>query len=109
MMKQDYSQVPVMTSEREVKGFLVGNHSELVSPSTPVPSCPRLYGCAQEIGAESSLFDAVRIIAEHDCVLIRDAKKVICGIVTASDISMQFQQLAEPFLMLGDIEIAFVF
>lgn len=32
------------------------------------------------------------------------ADKTICGIVTAYDISAQFQQLSEPFLLLGDIE-----
>jgi hypothetical protein len=36
-------------------------------------------------------------------VLVRDQGR-ITGIVTASDLSLQFQQLAEPFLLLREIE-----
>jgi hypothetical protein len=58
----------------------------------------------QEIPSDASLFDAIRIISEQDCVLVRAPDKTICGIVTAYDISTQFQQLTQPFLLLGDIE-----
>jgi hypothetical protein len=37
-------------------------------------------------------------------VLVRGLDQKITGIVTASDLSLQFQQLAEPFLLLGEIE-----
>jgi hypothetical protein len=37
-------------------------------------------------------------------VLVRGHDQKITGIVTASDLSLQFQQLAEPFLLLGEIE-----
>ena len=50
------------------------------------------------------LFDAVRVIAEHDCVLVRGHAELITGLVTGADISEQFHRLAEPFLLLGDIE-----
>ncbi len=57
-----------------------------------------------EIRAESSLFQAIPIIVEHQYVLVRGSDNRITGIVTASDLSLQFQQLAEPFLLLGEIE-----
>lgn len=37
-------------------------------------------------------------------MLVRGHDQKITGIVTASDLSLQFQQLAEPFLLLGEIE-----
>jgi hypothetical protein len=40
---------------------------------------------------------------ERDYVLVRGVDK-ITGIITTSDLSVQFQQLAEPFLLLGEIE-----
>jgi hypothetical protein len=58
----------------------------------------------QEISATSSLFKAIPIIVQYQYVLIRDKEGRIAGIVTASDLSLQFQQLAEPFLLLGEIE-----
>ena len=37
-------------------------------------------------------------------MLVRDREKVITGIVTSTDLSQQFRQLAEPFLRVGEIE-----
>jgi hypothetical protein len=57
-----------------------------------------------EIRADASLFLAIPIIVQSQYVLIRGADELITGIVTASDLSLQFQQLSEPFLLLGEIE-----
>jgi hypothetical protein len=58
----------------------------------------------QEIRSDASLFRAIPIIADHGYVLIRGRDNKIVGIVTASDLNLQFRQLAEPFLLLGEIE-----
>ena len=107
MLRYDYSQLPVMQSPaaREVKGLFswkslgsrlgIGRQCTRVGDS--MDNCP-------VISSDASLFDAIKVIAEHDCVLVQAVDKTICGIVTAYDISIQFKQLAEPFLLLGDIE-----
>jgi hypothetical protein len=41
---------------------------------------------------------------EHQYVLVRGGDQRIVGIITTSDVSLQFQQLAEPFLLLGEVE-----
>lgn len=107
MLRYDYSQLPVMQSPaaREAKGLFswkslgsrLGIGKQCTSVGDSMDHCPM-------ISSNASLFDAIKIIAEHDCVLIQASDKTICGIVTAYDISKQFQQLAEPFLLLGDIE-----
>jgi hypothetical protein len=52
------------------------------------------------------LFDAIPTIVEYGYVLVRDERdRRITGIVTASDLSLQFQILAEPFLLLREIEL----
>ena len=45
------------------------------------------------------------MIVEHGYVLVRADDRRITGIVTASDLSLQFQALAEPFLLLREIEL----
>src|SRR5205814_5319927 len=57
-----------------------------------------------EISADASLFTAIPLIVQHQYVLVRGPDQRIVGIVTTSDLSLQFQQLAEPFLLLGEIE-----
>ena len=105
MLSLDYSQVPVMTNEREVKGIVswksIGSRLALGKKCIRVRQCMET---AEIIGIDTSLFSAIDIIAEHDYVLVRDNDQTIKGIVTASDLSQQFRQLAEPFLLIGEIE-----
>ncbi len=107
MLRYDYSQLPVMQSPtaREVKGLF--SWKSLGSRLGIGRQCDRVGDSMDNcsvISADASLFDAIKIIAEDDCVLVQASDKTITGIVTAYDISKQFQQLAEPFLLLGDIE-----
>ena len=44
------------------------------------------------------------MIASDDYVLVQALDKTICGIVTASDLNEQFRLLAEPFLLVAEIE-----
>jgi hypothetical protein len=105
MLSNDFSQLPVMTGEREVKGMIswtsIGTRLALGKNGT---YARELMDAHHEIRADASLFQAIPIIIQHQYVLIRGVDNRITGIVTASDLSLQFQQLAEPFLLLGEIE-----
>ena len=46
----------------------------------------------------------MEVIAKHQYVLVQLPDKRISGIITAADLTLQFQQLTEPFLLLGEIE-----
>ncbi len=50
------------------------------------------------------LFDAIGKIAERDVVLVKNHENRIVGLVTTYDISLQFSDLSEPFLLLAEIE-----
>jgi len=104
MLSNDFSQLPVMTNERTVKGIIswrsIGARWALDRKGDEV----RHYmDEAVEIPADRSIFAALPLIVERDYVLVRAIDK-ITGIITTSDLSLQFQQLAEPFLLLGEIE-----
>lgn len=105
MLMNDFSQLPVMTSDRDVKGVIswksIGSHLSMGKNCKLVREC---MGDAAVRSIELSLFSAIDIIAENDYVLVQANDKTICGIVTASDLSSQFRQLAEPFLLIGEIE-----
>jgi predicted transcriptional regulator len=105
MLTNDYSQLPVMTSTREVKGIVswktIGSRLALKRPCTTAQDC---LEPAHEVGVGDSLFSAIRVVVERDYVLVRADDKQICGIITATDLTEQFQKLAEPFLLVGEIE-----
>jgi CBS domain-containing protein len=105
MLQHDFSQLPIMQSDREVKGVIswesIGVRLASGNGGEDVGSYMDPY---YELSADVSLFAAIGVIVEHDYVLIRDSHKKIIGIVTTSDLSLQFHQLGEPFLLLGEIE-----
>lgn len=106
MALRGFSQLPVMPGERTVDGLVswrsIGN-----ARMQNKTSCERVRDCLESVEIVSfdmHLFDAVKIIAEKDVVLVRDSENKISGLVTTSDISVQFGTLAEPFLLLAEIE-----
>jgi predicted transcriptional regulator len=107
MLQCDFSQLPIMQGEREVKGVI--SWRSIGARYALGVSCEKVRDAredAQVIDANGTLFDAIPTIVKHGYVLVRDQKdKRITGIVTASDLSLQFQQLAEPFILLREIEL----
>jgi predicted transcriptional regulator len=106
MLAHNYSQLPVMNGQREVKGVVSwpslgarfalkknGDRARDVMDA-PVP----------EARFDAFLFDVIPTIIQHQYLLIRGADNRITGIVTATDLSEQFRSLTEPFLLLGEIE-----
>lgn len=107
MLQHDFSQLPVMQGEREVKGMVtwksIGSKHALGCECTLVGHCRE---DARIVDSNRTLFDAIPTIVEFGYVLVRDQRdRRITGIVTASDLSLQFQALAEPFLLLREIEL----
>ncbi len=108
MLQHDFSQLPVMHGEREVKGVVtcksIGSKHALGCPCSQVGHCRE---DARIVDSNRTLFDAIPTIVEFGYVLVRDQRdRRITGIVTASDLSLQFQALAEPFLLLREIELS---
>jgi len=105
MMSNDFSQLPVLTTPREVKGMIswktIGSRLALNRPCSAVRDC---MGPAEVVSIEESLFSAISKVTEHESVLVQAGDKTICGIVTASDFNDQFLRLAEPFLLVGEVE-----
>lgn len=105
MLTHDYSQLPVMAGERDVKGVIswntIGSRLVLGVKFKEVRECMET---AHVIPAETSLLDAITEIVKSQYVLIQDDTKKISGIVTTSDLSQEFRQLTEPFVLLGEIE-----
>jgi CBS domain-containing protein len=57
-----------------------------------------------EVNEEKPLIDAVRDIMQHGTVVVRSRDNQLCGVVSARDVAPVFVDLAEPFLLLGQIE-----
>ena len=106
MLIHDFSQLPVMVNKRDVKGVVswrsIGTAFALGRLGDEVRHGMEKH---REIAINAPLLDAITDIWEHGYVLVRDIDRTISGIVTASDLARQFAQLAQPFLVIGEIEL----
>ena len=105
MQIHDYSQLPVMQNEHNLKGIVTWQ--SIGARLSHGKKCEFVQNCmepAQVTSITAPLFDAIGTIVEHGYVLVRDVDNSITGIVTASDLSNQFMTMAGPFLLIGEIE-----
>jgi len=105
MLTNDFSQLPVMTGPRDVKGVV--SWKTIGSRLALKRTCPFVRDAmepAQVVSIDDSLLDAIARIASYDYVLVQANDRSVSGIITASDFNVQFQSLAEPFLLVGEIE-----
>ncbi len=107
MLQHDFSQLPVMQGDREVKGIVtwksIATKKLFDSPSEAIADYRE---DARVVDSNRTLFDEIPTIVEYGYVLVRDHQdRRITGIVTASDLSLQFQALSQPFLLCREIEL----
>lgn len=105
MLAHDFSQLPVMTNDRQVKGVIswksLGKRTALGQECHHVRQCTDQH---YEVPTDTSVFNAMGLILKHEFVLVRDKEQKICGIVTTTDLGFQFRELSEPYLLLKEIE-----
>lgn len=105
MLARNFSQLPVMTTDREVKGVVSwASIGARLATKTVGPDVQTYMDDHQEIVISASLFSAIRVIVEHNYVLVRSPDRKISGVVTASDIALEFEEISTPFLLLAEIE-----
>jgi len=105
MERFDYSQLPVMSGDRTVKGVLSWESlAKAALYGTTVGMAQEASTEAVVVSDSDPLLDHVDTIAEAGYVLVKDATNLITGIVTSADLSKAFADLANPFLLLGEIE-----
>lgn len=105
MQLHNYSQLPVMTDSGNVKGVIswksIGIRLSLGRKCEFVRQC---MDPPEVLPSDTPLIEAIVPIAEHGYTLVQGKDKSITGIITASDLSLQFMQLAGPFLLIREIE-----
>ncbi len=108
MLENDFSQLPVMPNERDVKGVVtwqsIGSRLALGRGATTVREVMDMSAETTIVGLGESIFSVIPKLVEHGYVLVRGTANRIVGIVTASDLSLKFKELSEPFLLLSEIE-----
>ena len=106
MLRHDYSQLPVMSRGRNVRGLIswksIGQKSVRSSRGTTVAVF--MDHAVRKLDSSTPLIDAIGDVIRHEVVLVRDHRKLIVGIVTAADLSEQLLAMSQGFFLIGEIE-----
>lgn len=106
MATKHFSQLPVMQNPREQKVGMVSWKS-IGEQMAWGRDCKFVRDCmehAEVIPWNTPLITAVSKIVEHQVVLVRGQDAAITGLITTTDLALEFRKLSEPFLLLGEIE-----
>ncbi|MCY3930449.1 MAG: CBS domain-containing protein [Acidobacteria bacterium] len=110
MSINDFSQLPVTDEKRrKIRGVIswqsIGDRPALGRHIQGTTLVRHLMDTdVSEVSYDAPLLDAVAVISRHGYTLVRGKENSITGIVTATDVVQMFVDLAEPFLLLGEIE-----
>lgn len=105
MMMHRYSQLPVTQNKRRIDGMISWRSMGRVRARGD--ACEHVRDCLEPLrilDQDAPFFEAVDTITEREVVLVRGKDRTITGIVTTSDLSREYHQKAEPFLLLGEVE-----
>ena len=102
----DYSQLVVYTGSQTIKGtvsFRSIARGQLSGGASYVRDCFD-NPAVPHVRVDAPLLDVVTQFRSHDAVLVFGPDGSISGIVTPADIAAEFGGIAEPFLLVGEIE-----
>jgi predicted transcriptional regulator len=107
MLENNYSQLPIMghSDARAIDGMFSWRSLgvERASGRQPVRVQDAMEH-AEIVNHDDDLVQVVQRILLHDVVVVQAQDRTFQGILTIHDIAEQFQALAEPFLLVGEIE-----
>lgn len=109
MLMNNYSQLPVIQGGRNVAGMIswesIGSYySRHAQQAVYVRDCIQPF--VEIVDYNLPLFEVTKKVIASEYVLVRGKDQAINGIITTSDISGQFRELSESFLLVGEIENA---
>jgi predicted transcriptional regulator len=104
MLRHDYSQLAVLSSPRDLRGAISW---ESIAQARLKHDSPRTSDCiirAQSVRLDDDLLPLIPLINDSGFVFVLADDKTVTGIVTPSDVTTEFQQIARPFFLMGEIE-----
>lgn len=105
MIANDFSQLPVMSSERDLRGAVSWESIARARMHRPdLRLSDALIPDAQVVNLHDEMLNHVPEIIRRGFVFIRRPDRKINGVVTTTDLSQAFQDLAGPFFLIGDVE-----
>jgi CBS domain-containing protein len=104
MVLNDYSQLAVTSSSRSVHGIISWESIGRFGMAKSLACVRDATMPAEEVRLDDDLLPLLPRVAEAGYLLVRARDNCLSGVVTAADMTEEFDALASPFFLLGEIE-----
>jgi predicted transcriptional regulator len=104
MLTNDYSQLAVMTSPRDLKGAVSWKSIARARNANPSAKLSAAITIASDETYTADLIGLLPVIQSQEFVFVRGADRTVTGIVTLADVVDVYGQMASPFFMIGLID-----
>ncbi len=104
MLTEDFSQLAVMTSPRELKGAVSWKSIAKARNANPGAKLSAAIVKAEAVPYTADLMSMLPVIEHQEFVFVSGPDRCITGIVTLADVVEAYGQMASPFFMVGRID-----
>ncbi|MBY6350801.1 CBS domain-containing protein [Rhodococcoides corynebacterioides] len=104
MLLHDYSQLPVVAGPRSIKGAVTWQSIAKARHRDPAATLSDAMVTAPEAAFDQELVDVLADLRSRDFVLVRGLNGDLAGIVTNADVVRAYEDLATPFLLIGELD-----
>jgi predicted transcriptional regulator len=105
MMRFDYSQLAVVTGPATIRGAI--SWESIAQETLRNPGATHVKQClidATIVRPSDHLLELVPTVVDRGFVIVQAQDRTLLGIVTMADLSEQFATLANPFVLVGEVE-----
>ncbi|KOT38093.1 hypothetical protein ADK41_16970 [Streptomyces caelestis] len=104
MVLRGYSQLPVLDADGRLRGVVSWESIGRARMADPTAGLQAATVRGQEADGSDDLLDWIGTIQQSGHVVVRDHDHKVCGLITASDLTVQFGTRVRPFVLVEEIE-----
>lgn len=104
MLVHDFSQIPVLSGTREVRGAVTWKSIAQAWHVDPAAGLADAIVAASPMAYDTELVEVLPLLATRDFVIVHDHTRAIAGIVTTTDVVNLYGELSTPFFLVGELD-----
>ncbi|MEU4240526.1 hypothetical protein [Actinoplanes sp. NPDC026619] len=104
MLLNDYSQLGVLSGRHTLGGAVTWQSIAQARHLDPDASLSDATVGARDVGYRTDLLEVLPELQKRGFMFVRDANNAIAGIVTAADVAGRYGVMANPFILIGDLD-----
>ncbi len=104
MLLNDYSQLAVLSGTHSLRGAVTWQSIVQARQLNPHAGLADATVGARDVDYRTDLLEVLTDLRDRGFIFVRDEKNAVAGIVTAADVAGRYGEMANPFILIGDLD-----